>query len=69
MTSNGSSKFIKRIVSLRKYEIEIDEVKHMLVMIRDHSETIEFQELLRKGSEDNIRTRMNQEKVQKTLQE
>ena len=62
-TNNGKSKFIKHIVSIRKYEIEVDDVKRMLVMIKDHSETIEFQELLRKGTEENIRTSMNQQKV------
>jgi hypothetical protein len=68
VTSEGEKKYIKRIVSIRKSEILVDDEKRLLVMIRDHSETIEFQELLRNESEDNMRTHMNKVKVQKTLE-
>jgi hypothetical protein len=68
VASDGDKKYIKRIVSIRKNEILVDDEKHLLVMIRDHSQTIEFQELLRNEIEDNMRTHMNKVKVQKTLE-
>jgi hypothetical protein len=57
------------VISVHKYEIEIDDVKRLLVMIRDHSYTVKYEELIRKYQEIHIRASMRQKRVSVMLKE
>ena len=44
--SRREQKYEKHIITIRKYVIEIDNIKHVLVMIRDHSDSIKYEQIL-----------------------